>query len=122
MKHDYEDDMSMLTLSETIAQTLVLLLLNSSGQSGEHDSDTLCNKDSSRNHNSMTWSVTWRIESCRVMISERRRVRPPMHVDGVLYRIMEDKTLRIIPPAEHRHKLFLEAHGGVFSAWPPVCG
>ncbi len=35
-------------------------------------------------------------------------------VDGVLYRVQADKTLRIIPPSPDRKKLFDEIHGGVF--------
>ena len=34
---------------------------------------------------------------------------------GVLYHLSEDKTLRIVPPASDRHKLFLEIHEGAFS-------
>ena len=36
-------------------------------------------------------------------------------LDGVLYRVEPDKTLKIIPPAVSRHPLFLEAHQGAFS-------
>ena len=36
-------------------------------------------------------------------------------LDGILYHIEEDKTLRIVPPTSDRHRLFLEAHEGVFS-------
>ena len=41
----------------------------------------------------------------------------PMYtvVDGVLYHVERDKTLRIIPPTADRRKLFLEAHEGPFS-------
>ena len=35
-------------------------------------------------------------------------------IDGVLYRVQPDKTLRIIPPTPDHEKLFQEAHGGVF--------
>jgi hypothetical protein len=38
-------------------------------------------------------------------------------LDGVLYWIADDKSLRIIPPTADRHKLFLEAHEGVFSSY-----
>ena len=40
----------------------------------------------------------------------------PMYtvVDGVLYHVERDKTLRIIPPTADRRKLFLEAHEGPF--------
>ena len=36
-------------------------------------------------------------------------------LDGVLYHVEEDKTLRVIPPTNNRHQLFLEAHEGAFS-------
>ena len=36
-------------------------------------------------------------------------------LDGVLYRLEKDKTLRIIPPTRDRHRLYLEVHEGVFS-------
>ena len=36
-------------------------------------------------------------------------------LDGVLYHSERNKTLRIIPPTSYRHRLFLEAHEGVFS-------
>ena len=36
-------------------------------------------------------------------------------LDRVLYHVEPDKTLRIIPPTEDRHKLFLEVHEGPFS-------
>ena len=36
-------------------------------------------------------------------------------IDGVLYRVEQDKTLRIIPPTAERRHLFLEAHEGPFS-------
>ena len=35
-------------------------------------------------------------------------------VDGVLYFVERDKSLRIIPPITYREKLFHEAHDGVF--------
>ena len=35
-------------------------------------------------------------------------------VDGILYRIMPDQTLRIIPPTVDRKGLFLEAYAGTF--------
>ena len=34
--------------------------------------------------------------------------------DGTLYRVEADKSLRIIPPAGDRQKLFEEVHGGLF--------
>ena len=34
----------------------------------------------------------------------------------VLYKIESDKTLRIVPPAVDRPKLFEELHGGLFQA------
>ena len=34
---------------------------------------------------------------------------------GVLYHLAEDKTLRTVPSASDRHKLFLEIHEGAFS-------
>ena len=34
--------------------------------------------------------------------------------DDVLYRVMKDGTLRLVPPADDRHVLFLEAHAGKF--------
>ena len=37
-------------------------------------------------------------------------------VDGVLYRVETDKTLRVIPPSSQREKLFHEAHDGKFGA------
>ena len=36
--------------------------------------------------------------------------------EGILYHVEPDKTLRIIPPASHREKLFHETHDGPFSA------
>ncbi len=36
-------------------------------------------------------------------------------LEGVLYRIERDKTLKLIPPAVDRHQLYLEVHEGVFS-------
>ena len=36
--------------------------------------------------------------------------------DGVLYRVMPDKTRRVIPPTQDRRDLFMEAHQGVFGA------
>ena len=36
-------------------------------------------------------------------------------VDGVLYRVKKDKTLKIVPPECDRYQLFLEVHEGVFS-------
>ena len=36
-------------------------------------------------------------------------------LDGILYHIEDDKTLRVIPPECDNHQLFLEAHEGVFS-------
>ncbi len=36
-------------------------------------------------------------------------------VDGILYRVQSDKTLRIIPPTLDREGLFQQAHSGVFS-------
>ena len=57
--------------------------------------------------------------------------------DKVLYRVQPDKTLRIIPPTEDRHRHFEEVHGGVFAGhlraakthstlgrhywWPGIC-
>lgn len=35
-------------------------------------------------------------------------------IDGVLYRVQPDKTLRIIPPTEDQKRLFEEAHAGAF--------
>ena len=35
-------------------------------------------------------------------------------LDGVLYRVMRDSTLRLVPPTEARHSLFREAHAGAF--------
>ena len=36
-------------------------------------------------------------------------------LDGVLYHIEKDKTLRVIPPCSSRKKLFDEAHSGKFA-------
>ena len=36
-------------------------------------------------------------------------------LDGVLYRVEKDKTLKIVPPEIDRYQLFLEVHEGVFS-------
>ena len=36
-------------------------------------------------------------------------------VDGVLYHVENDKTLRIVPPTTHRKKLFDEVHSGILS-------
>ena len=36
-------------------------------------------------------------------------------VDGVLYHVENDKTLRIVPPTTHRKKLFDEVHSGLLS-------
>ena len=36
-------------------------------------------------------------------------------LDGVLYHVENDKTLRIIPPSTHRKKLFDEVHSGLLS-------
>ena len=36
-------------------------------------------------------------------------------LEGVLYRVEADNTLRVIPPTSDRHKPFLEVHQGVFS-------
>ena len=36
--------------------------------------------------------------------------------EGVLYRVEDNGTLRLIPPADLREKIFLEAHGGKFGA------
>ena len=36
-------------------------------------------------------------------------------LDGILYHIENDKTVRVVPPECDRHQLFLEAHEGVFS-------
>ena len=35
-------------------------------------------------------------------------------IDGTLYHMEKDKTLRVIPPESVRRKLFNEAHGGQF--------
>ena len=35
-------------------------------------------------------------------------------LDGILYHVESDKTLRIIPPQSRREELFQEAHGGMF--------
>ena len=35
-------------------------------------------------------------------------------LDGVLYHVEKDKTLRVVPPSGDREKLFHEAHGGKF--------
>ena len=35
-------------------------------------------------------------------------------VDGVLYRLLSDKSLRLIPPIEDRRRIFDEAHSGPF--------
>ena len=35
-------------------------------------------------------------------------------IDGILYHVEKDKTLRVIPPESLRRKLFDEAHGGQF--------
>ena len=35
-------------------------------------------------------------------------------IDGILYHVEKDKTLRVIPPESIRRKLFDEAHGGQF--------
>ena len=35
-------------------------------------------------------------------------------IDGVLYRVMRDGTLRLVPPTEHHQALFREAHAGKF--------
>ena len=37
-------------------------------------------------------------------------------VDGILYRVLPDKSLRFVPPVVDRMKLFHEAHAGVFGA------
>ena len=37
-------------------------------------------------------------------------------IDGVLYHIKPDKTLRIVLPSADRKKVFNEAHSGVFGA------
>ena len=37
-------------------------------------------------------------------------------IDGVLYHIEPDKTLRIVLPSADRKKVFNEAHSGVFGA------
>ena len=37
-------------------------------------------------------------------------------VDGVLYKVMRDKTLRIIPPTSYRGRLFEDLHGGLYGA------
>jgi hypothetical protein len=55
-----------------------------------------------------------------MMTNEQRRfylVRLPIYtlLDGVLYWIADDKSLRIISPAKDRSQLFLEAYEGVFS-------
>ena len=34
--------------------------------------------------------------------------------DGILFRVMEDGTLRVIPPKSTRQQIFHEAHGGAF--------
>ena len=36
-------------------------------------------------------------------------------VNGVLYHVENDKTLRIVPPTTHRKKLFDEVHSGLLS-------
>ena len=36
-------------------------------------------------------------------------------VDGVLYHVQPDRTLRIVPPASDRESLFKEAHSGAFA-------
>ncbi len=53
-------------------------------------------------------------------------------IDGVLYRVQPDKTLRIIPPTQDREGQFQEAHGGTFVdtcetrkstvSWPSTTG
>ena len=35
-------------------------------------------------------------------------------LDDILYRVMRDSTLRVIPPTEDQHPLFREAHAGTF--------
>lgn len=35
-------------------------------------------------------------------------------IDDLLYRVMKDCTLRLVPPSEHRRSLFQEAHAGAF--------
>ena len=37
-------------------------------------------------------------------------------VDGILYRVLPDKSLRVVPPVVDRMKLFHKAHAGVFGA------
>ena len=37
-------------------------------------------------------------------------------IDGVLYHVERDKTLRVIPPMSYRKMLFEEAHRGQFGA------
>lgn len=32
-------------------------------------------------------------------------------LDGILYRIVKDKTLRIVPPKSDHYRLYLEVHG-----------
>ena len=36
-------------------------------------------------------------------------------LDGILYRVEKDKTLRVVPLKDDRHQLYLEVHDGVFS-------
>ena len=36
--------------------------------------------------------------------------------DNILYHVEDDGTLRVIPPADQRERLFTEAHGGKFGA------
>ena len=37
-------------------------------------------------------------------------------MDGVLYYVVADKTLRLVPPISDREQLFEEAHSGPFGA------
>ena len=36
-------------------------------------------------------------------------------LDGILYRVEKDKTLRVVPLKDDCHRLYLEVHEGVFS-------
>ena len=36
-------------------------------------------------------------------------------LDGIIYRVEKDRTLRVVLPKDDRHRLYLEVHNGVFS-------
>ena len=111
-------------LPDECSKTQVLPLIAAVGilsmppQSGENTEDSLSGR---QRQDSQIVEIMKYIETGQLP-QEDKQVRELLLsqsqftvLEGVLYRVNVDKTLRIVPPTIDRHKLFLEVHEGPFS-------